>query len=63
MNVWPREWWLLVTKVSIAIKGTPVWAVLRGRPLVRKRFLEGGAATEDRPYRTTEFSGTLHWCF
>ena len=30
-----------------AIKGTPEWAVLCGRPLVRKRFIEEG-----RPRRT-----------
>ncbi len=44
----------------MAIKGTPVWAVLRGRPSMGKRFLEGGAATEDRPYRTTDSSDTIH---
>src|SRR5437762_14276278 len=33
--------------------------LLRGRPLMRRRFLEGGAATEDRPYRTTDFSDKL----
>ena len=37
-----------------AALASPVGAVLRGRPLMRKRFLEGGAATEDRPYRTSE---------
>ena len=47
-------------KGFVAIKGTPVWAVLRGRPLMRKRFIEGGAAKEDRPYRTTDFSDKLH---
>src|SRR6185369_7660539 len=34
--------------------GGPPWP-----PLNRKRFIEGGAATEDRPYRTTDFSDPI----
>ena len=39
-------------RLSNLSKDTPVWAVLRGRPLMWKRFIEGGAAAEDRAYRS-----------
>ena len=42
-----RQKLVACNKVSIAIKGAPVWAVLRGRPLVRKR-----SSKEGRPRRT-----------